>query len=204
VIRKNRESIQNEERILRKRRRATSQRTEPTSIHYNQTHRQTPLLILLTSETGNLHRDRPTPIQDEPNQMANTTQDIPMFYGDEDQDKDEPQTWLRKLERVCGKGAMEETLMWTFEKSLEPGGRAEEWFNELPPAEKAMWKETVKAFKKEWPMEKRLELTRDERRRKLLEIKLVRARPCSNKRKLNQRERGTKAWPVYCYEQRKS
>jgi hypothetical protein len=32
----------------------------------------------------------------------------------------------------------------------------------------------------------------------------VRARPCSNKRKLNQRERGTKAWPVYCYEQRKS
>jgi hypothetical protein len=172
VIRKNKASIQNEERILRKRRRATSQHTEPTSSHYTQTHRRTPSLTALASEAGNLHRDRPAPIQGEPNQMANTTQDIPMFYGDEDQDKDEPQMWLRKLERACGKGATEETLMWTFEKSLEPGGRAEEWFNELTPAEKATWKETVKAFKKEWPMEKRLELTRDERRRKLLDIKL--------------------------------
>ncbi|KAF8232417.1 hypothetical protein L208DRAFT_1377635 [Tricholoma matsutake] len=95
-----------------------------------------------------------------------------MFHGDEDQDKDEPQTWLRKLEHACGRGATGETLMWTFKKSLEPGGQVEEWFDGLTQAEKATWKDIMTAFKKERPMEKKLELTREEKLWKLLDIKL--------------------------------
>jgi hypothetical protein len=95
-----------------------------------------------------------------------------MFHGDREQDKEEPQTWLRKLERACGKTATAENLIWTFEKSLEPEGQAEEWFQALPQAEKATWAGLVMAFKREWPMEKRTELTKEEKRRKVLDIKL--------------------------------
>ncbi|KAF8231213.1 hypothetical protein L208DRAFT_1378222 [Tricholoma matsutake] len=123
-------------------------------------------------EEENQHQDQPIPMQHKHSKMANTMQDILMFHGDEDQDKDEPQTWLRKLECACGRGATGETLMWTFEKSLEPRGWGEEWFDGLTQAEKVTWKDIMTAFKKEWPIEKKLELTREEKLWKLLDIKL--------------------------------
>jgi hypothetical protein len=86
-----------EQRMICKNRVAT--RIQETSLNQNQTCSQSSPPTPMNNQTTNSHQTQPTQTYHKQHRMINTAQDAPMFHGDEEQDKEEPQMCLKSLRK---------------------------------------------------------------------------------------------------------
>ena len=87
------------------------------------------------------------------------TEHVPVFHGNK---KDEsPEDFLRSFYRHMGT-ANDETKKQQFPNYLKTYSVADEWFEELPHADKKDWSGIVAAFHKRWPKKKAVKKTIEE------------------------------------------
>jgi hypothetical protein len=99
---------------------------------------------------------------------------IELFKGS-DRRKQNPQNWLLKLEGAkFNYDTADEQRIYTFQKHLEHGSRAQTWWNdELNATDKSTWAHVEAAFHKKWPPTQRVKPTMEDRQEKLFHLKLT-------------------------------
>lgn len=84
-----------------------------------------------------------------------------LFRGDF-MNGEKPHTWFRRLEGRFDDTTPLATKLYRFSKGLDPGRRAEKWFQALPAATKADWDLLYAAFTLRWPIPVVVEPSREE------------------------------------------
>ncbi|GLB43983.1 hypothetical protein LshimejAT787_1501670 [Lyophyllum shimeji] len=115
---------------------------------------------------------RPTPQQPPAYDDAMAKDETQLFRGDHTSTTELPHTWFRRLEGRFDENTPLSTQLYRFEKSLEPGRRAERWYQALPATDKASWQALYAAFTAKWPLPTIVEPTRDELLKRLHDTKL--------------------------------
>lgn len=85
----------------------------------------------------------------------------PLFRGDS-MNGEKPHSWFRHLEARFDDATPIRTKLYKFAKSLDPGRKAEKWFQALPAADTADWDLFYAAFTRKWPMPIVVEPSREE------------------------------------------
>lgn len=101
--------------------------------------------------------------------MAETLRTTAVFWGDGEQEGENPQDFMNGLElSFMQKTAVAEAdKIKTFRLKLKAGSVAKEWFTALPPADKATWALLLAAFEKRWPERTTPAKTREEKQTEL-------------------------------------
>lgn len=84
-----------------------------------------------------------------------------LFRGD-GMNGEKAHTWFRHLEGRFNDTTTIQAKLYKFAKSLDPGRRAEKWFQALPAADKTDWDLLYAAFTRKWPMPFVVEPSREE------------------------------------------
>ena len=88
-----------------------------------------------------------------------TTEHITPFHGDKEDEN--PEDFLRSFYRRMGT-ASEDTRKQQFRYFLQADSAADEWFDDLPTADKKDWNTIEAAFNKRWPRKKAVKKTKEE------------------------------------------
>jgi hypothetical protein len=103
--------------------------------------------------------------------MTSQTKDLKIFWGDYTSGE-QPHIWFHKLEGIFNKTTTVEAKIYKFSKFLDPGRKAETWFNALTVNEKSNWDAFYVLFTKCWPKPIIIEPTCDDLMATLLSIRL--------------------------------
>ncbi|KAF6743941.1 hypothetical protein DFP72DRAFT_1079356 [Ephemerocybe angulata] len=95
--------------------------------------------------------------------------ETPLFRGEQ---AEKPHSWLQRLEAKFDEDTPVKRKVYQFQKNVEPGGKAEAWFNALQAATLADWDRFVTAFKTKWALPATVSLSKDELTRQLNDIRL--------------------------------
>ncbi|KAF8068833.1 hypothetical protein FPV67DRAFT_1668891 [Lyophyllum atratum] len=104
------------------------------------------------------HQPEPSPTLDDEDMAKDET---PFFRGDYTADE-KPHTWFRRLEVKFNENTTHQAKLYQFQKNLDPGRKAEKWFQALEPTQKLTWDTLYAAFTLKWPLPTIVEPTRDE------------------------------------------
>ena len=103
--------------------------------------------------------------------MTSQTKDLKFFRGDYT-GGEQPHIWFRKLEGMFDETTKVEAKIYKFSKFLEPGRKAETWFDALPATQKTDWEAFYVLFTTRWPKPIVVEPSRDDLMATLLSIRL--------------------------------
>ena len=103
--------------------------------------------------------------------MSSQTKDIKFFHSDYTSGE-QPHIWFRQLEGLFDETTKVEAKIYKFSKFLDPGRKAETWFNTLSTAQKSNWDAFYTLFTTRWPKPVIIEPTRDDLMATLLSIHL--------------------------------
>ena len=103
--------------------------------------------------------------------MTSQTKDLKFFRGDYT-GGEQPHIWFRKLEGIFNETTTVEAKIYKFSKFLDPGRKAETWFNALTATQKTDWDAFYVLFTTRWPKPVIIEPTRDDLMATLLSIHL--------------------------------
>lgn len=103
--------------------------------------------------------------------MTSQTKDLKFFCGDYT-GGEQPHIWFCKLKGMFDETTTVEGKIYKFSKFLDPGRKAETWFNGLTDPQKADWDAFYVLFTAHWPKPVIVEPTHNDLMAKLLSIHL--------------------------------
>lgn len=103
--------------------------------------------------------------------MTSQTKDLKFFRSDYTS-SEQPHIWFCKLKGMFDETTTVEGKIYKFSKFLDPGRKAETWFNALTDPQKADWDAFYVLFTARWPKPVNVEPTRNDLMVTLLSIHL--------------------------------